>query len=155
MWVLRRVFAGGKRFDESVGPRPTNRIMGSETSFTLWASAQGYSMVWIPGAVIGHRIQESLTTASGIKRRAWYNGRGGARVCGLPRRVLFERKPRMWMVVRVGSLLWAIARYSRAMISLSYNRRLAGSLEPISDIAFNIEALRIASRGLPNDSANG
>jgi len=146
MWVRSAVFADGRRYDESVGPHPTNRIMGSETSFTLCLSADGYGMVWSPGAVIKHRIQEHLTTVSGIKKRAWYNGRGGARVGGLCRGELFEESPLIWKLVRVGALMWATVRYLRAMMSLSHDARLGKSLGPISDIAYNIEALRVAMR---------
>lgn len=146
MWVRRALFANGWRFDESVGPHPTNRIMGSDTSFTLWVSAHGYGMVWSPDAVIKHRIQETLTTASGIKKRAWYNGRGGARVAGLCRSELFEKSPAIWKLMRVGSLMWATVRYLRAMTSLSHDGRLGKSLEPISDIAYNLECLRMSGR---------
>jgi len=149
MWVRRDLFATGKRFDESVGPHPTNRIMGSETSFTCWATAHGYAMVWSPHAVVGHRIQKTLTTPSGIKRRAWANGRGGLRAWGLPRQQLFEARPFAWTLLRLACLMWAAARYAWAMKSLSHAVRLNKSLHPLSDIAYNLEALRVTagSRG--------
>lgn len=78
MWVRRGVFDAGFRFDEQIGPRPNNRIMGSETSFLLTLADAGYEAVHCPGAVVHHRIEASALNVESIFRRAYRCGRGSA-----------------------------------------------------------------------------
>lgn len=78
MWLRRKVIDAGFRFDENIGPRPNNRIMGSETSFLLSLADAGYEAVYCPAAVVHHRIEASALSVESICRRAYRCGRGSA-----------------------------------------------------------------------------
>ena len=149
-WVRRQIFTNGLRYDENVGPHPTNRIMGSETCLFLKLASQGKKFLYVPSAIIGHRIERDLVSGRGIRRRARTMGRGGAY------RTLFCEPPSpsraslAWRMRRVGALGWSVVRYLRAMCSLTRDARLGRSLEPISDIAYNLQMLRAARRKFRN-----
>ncbi len=76
MWVRRAVFDAGFRFPEHVGPRPKNRIMGSETVFLLELAKHGYDAFYYPGSIVHHRIDEAALSESQIVKRAFRCGRG-------------------------------------------------------------------------------
>lgn len=78
-WIVHRIVELGYRFDESIGPHPTNRLMGSETTFLRRLRTDGHVPVFIPEAIVHHHVEPRLLTPQGIRRRAVSNGRGGAR----------------------------------------------------------------------------
>ncbi len=76
MFVRRRVFEAGFRFNERVGPGPGNYIMGSETEFNLRVASHGYTTWYCPDAIVRHIILQHETTKKWIMRRAYKFGRG-------------------------------------------------------------------------------
>lgn len=76
MFVRKRVFEKGFRFDESVGPGPGNYIMGSETEFNQRLESHGYLAWYCPTAVVRHIIQKHETTKKWLKKRAFKFGKG-------------------------------------------------------------------------------
>ena len=96
LWVSRQVFDDGLRYDQSIGPSPTKRAMGSEASFLLQLADKGHRMVYCPHSVVFHRAQQVLFTARGIRRRAYTYGRGQARLHGFAQVELRRRYRRLW-----------------------------------------------------------
>jgi hypothetical protein len=143
-WVRRFLLDGGRRFDERIGPCPGRRRMGSEAGFLLGLEAEGYQALYVPDAVVGHVIRPELATPRGIRRRAYSNGRGLPYFRGPCRPELLRRSPWLWRLLRAGAAGWAALRCLRAMMSWSLERRLSNSLEPVRDLAYNLELLRTA-----------
>jgi hypothetical protein len=75
MFVRRRVFEAGFRFNEQVGPGAGNYIMGSETDFTLRAAAAGYSAWWCPDVQVRHIIHKEQLTRKWLLKRAYKHGK--------------------------------------------------------------------------------
>lgn len=93
-WVKRRVFDSGYMYDGDIGPSGYGRISGSELEFFTRLSEQGIKSVYIPTAVVKHRIEEFQTTKKYLLKRSYASGRGVAyikydatsvRVFGVPR----------------------------------------------------------------------
>ena len=146
-WVRREIFSDGRRYKESIGPCPDSYFpMGSEASFLLQLAANGYYAMYIPDAVIGHRVQPNLLSVPAIWKRAYRFGRGSPHLRGLPRAVLLNKHPILWWLVRVGALAKAIMRCGLAITFLSRDQRVIESAHAIKSIASNVESLRIASK---------
>ncbi len=147
LWILKRFFEKGLRYDESIGPSPVNRAMGSETSLLLQLARDGHQMVYCPGSVIFHKLQQWVVTARGIRRRAYTHGRGKARLNGFAQAELRCRHRRLWQLRRLAALGFAVARLMAAYMSFTNGRRVGRSLEPMEDIAYHIELLKMDYRG--------
>ena len=144
LWAREHIFSGQRRYSESVGPHPTDRIMGSETSLLLQLQQEGQRMLYVPFAVVGHGIQESLLRPAAIRRRAYASGRGTARMAAICQEGPWRRHPLLWGVRRILSLCWATVRYVSSLFRPQGARRLAVSLAPLADIGYNVEMLRMA-----------
>jgi len=146
-WIARRLFDEGLRCDESIGPSPIKRATGSEASLLLLLASKGHQMVYCPDSVVLHRLQHWLSTAKGIQRRAYTFGRGHARLRGSALAEFRRRHRRLWQLRSVAAVGYAIARLLAAYMSLTHGRRVGRSLEPITDIAYHIELLRMDVSG--------
>lgn len=76
MFVRKRVFEKGFRFDEHVGPGPGHYIMGSETEFNLRVASHGYTTWYCPDAIVQHIIFHHETSIKWLKNRACKFGKG-------------------------------------------------------------------------------
>lgn len=119
-WVRRSVFQEVRRFDESIGPRPTDRIMGSETSFLLELQRAGLQMLYCPTAVVRHRIQPKECCIPALRRRGFTFGRGQIRLHGWHRRQVLARSRVLWGGAMAADYLLTSLRF------------LAGALHPDS-----------------------
>ncbi len=144
LWVRREIFTGGRLFDESVGPNPTRRIMGSETSFLKQLTQEGYRFVFSPQVRMGHRIQPEQLSEGYVCQRAVWCGRQGPHIKGLCRRDLLAKNPALWRLLRWAGLAKAWLKYICARISVSPVKRLERSILSLIDISYNQESLRIA-----------
>jgi GT2 family glycosyltransferase len=140
-WVRSSVFKKVPFFDESIGPRPTNRVMGSETSFLRELQRQEVKMLYCPLSVVHHRILAKECELPALRRRAYTFGRGQTRIHGRHRQKLYSRSKALWgaailadychtaLRYGIGSVHWNIRRKSeltlKAMIRFG---RLQGSL---------------------------
>jgi glycosyltransferase involved in cell wall biosynthesis len=75
MFVRRRVFEAGFRFNEQVGPSVGNYIMGGEIELTLRIAAAGYSTCWCPDVQVRHIISKEQLTRKWLLRRAYRHGK--------------------------------------------------------------------------------
>lgn len=143
-WVRREVFSSERRFDESVGPGSTNfKVMGTESTFLHKLSADGYSSMYSPDALMGHHVQRTLLSESSIKKRAYRWGRQMPR-CGICHPACFKRHPLVWRLLRVASLARHAVSYIRAIMSFSHDRRIERTLDVIIGIGYDVESLRIS-----------
>lgn len=75
MFVRRRVFDAGLRFDESRGPGPGQYVMGSETEFTARAAAAGHAAWWCPEIQVHHIIRAEQLERGWLLKRAYRYGK--------------------------------------------------------------------------------
>ncbi|MDD1778953.1 MAG: glycosyltransferase [Candidatus Helarchaeota archaeon] len=150
-WVRKDIFNNGRRFDETVGPHPTNRILGGDISFLLGLLNDGYKIVYSPTAVVGHRIQPTILKISAIWRRAYQAGRGVAHIYGLPQVRLLNRYPSIWRLYRYGAIMWNTYKALFSLMFYLNERRAVKWVWRITDIGYHIEAIRL-SRAIENIS---
>jgi len=143
-WVRREIFEDGRRFNEAIGPRPKDRVMGGETSFLKKLYEDGYESVYSPDAVVGHRIQPGDISISNMYKRARRYGRGVARAQPLCRQDLLNEHLVLWYLVRVAALVLLMIKLMVGMISSSQIRRVEKSTEAIKWISYNLESIKLA-----------
>jgi glycosyltransferase involved in cell wall biosynthesis len=143
-WVQREVFADGRRFCETVGPRPGSYAMGSETVFLKQLTEEGYDIVYSPFAVVGHRIRAEDVSISSILRRAYRHGRGIAHI--RPRTALFDKHPILWCLIRIGAIVKVTFRLTVSLLPLIFQRP-SRAVDAIRWIGYNVESLKIAKKG--------
>lgn len=143
-WVRGDLFAGGRRFNEAVGPRPSNRIMGSETSILKEFADEGHTPIYVPAALVHHRIQPEHVSLDEVRRRAYRLGRQGPHVEGLCRRPLLERSPLVWRSLRIASLARGLLSYGISRLDPRAEPRLSRAIVALQIIGYNLESLRLA-----------
>jgi len=148
-WIRRRVLEDGMRYDESVGPRPQNRIMGSETSFLMRLRREGYRVWYWPSARVEHRIQPGLITPSGIRLKAASNGRWMPRVQGPKPLAIYRCCRTVWYLYRATALGWSSARLAASYFFLSTDQRVLRMVDGTRRVHYNLECLRLAWSASP------
>lgn len=76
MFVRKRVFEKGFRFDEHVGPGPGNYIMGSEVEFNVRVAGHGYATWYCPDVIVRHIILKHETSREWLRKRSYKFGKG-------------------------------------------------------------------------------
>ena len=156
-WVRRHLFESGRRYDETLGPHPTNRISGSESSFLLQLQQDGYPILYTPRAIVGHRPHPALLTPAGFRRRAWEWGRGQAHAQPLPAYPLLKQHPRLWRLLHSGRWLKGCLYYAGVLLQPRRDKRLIGSIRAHAYLGSNHEQRRLADRiraGQPDHAQN-
>jgi glycosyltransferase involved in cell wall biosynthesis len=115
-WVRKVVFEKVPFFDETIGPRPKNRIMGSETSFLMNLQGHGFPMLYYPGAEVYHRILHEGCTVPWLRRRAYMQGRSQVRLHGWHRRNIYRRSKILWCMVLVADALYTALRFLTGLV---------------------------------------
>ena len=111
-WVRKLVFQKVPFFDETIGPRPRNRIMGSETSFLLDLQKHGFPILYYPDAEVYHRILHEELTVPRLRRRAYTHGRGQIRLHDWHRRNIYRKSRVLWCVALVADYFYTMLRGS-------------------------------------------
>lgn len=107
MWVRRCVIDSGVVFNELVGPRPTNRIMGSETEFLLQLSKMGEKAIYVPSSVVVHRLAASQVTLKSLYVRSYRWGRSLVHLIGPWRENLAGGRPMLWRCLCISRCAYA------------------------------------------------
>lgn len=107
MWVCRCVLGSDVKFNESVGPRPTDRIMGSETEFLLQLSKKGEKAIYVPSSVVVHRLAASQVTLKSLYVRSYRWGRSLAHLLGPWRESLACARPMVWRCLCISRCTYA------------------------------------------------
>jgi glycosyltransferase involved in cell wall biosynthesis len=145
-WVRSSVFADGRRYDESRGPRPGVQFrMGSEASFLLKLQVDGFRLRYIPEAVVGHHVQPYLLNPKEAIRRAYRMGLGAAyRVGELPRMQLFERHPTRWRMIQRVNIWRHQVRFALASMWPYTDQKVLRLAHINRDIGYHKESLDIS-----------
>ena len=149
VWFRRHVFANGLRFEETIGPRPKNRIMGSETSLLFKLRDRGYEFVYAPHSIVGHRIKPDVLTATGIWKRAYRLGRSMPHLRGLPSRDQLKYNPFIWQMHICFILIRQIFSTFAVFISPFSDQRIIKIVHIIQNIGKNVETLRMVHSEKP------
>jgi len=147
LWMRREIFAGGLRFDATVGPRPQRRFMGSETALLRRLIAEGHEILHVPTAVVGHCIQHDALTPTYVRQRAWRRGKSKPHAVGAVAQADLRARHRLtWTCARIGAVVYWAGRYLLARLSPSRTRRIEKSIGPLVGLAAEWESLRLAGR---------
>jgi glycosyltransferase involved in cell wall biosynthesis len=106
-WVRKVVFQTAPFFDETIGARPRNRIMGEEATFLLNLQEHGFQMLYYPQAVVYHR---NAFTLPWLRHRAYTWGRGRIRLYGWHRLDLYRKNKVLWCIVLVAEEFYNVLR---------------------------------------------
>lgn len=145
-WVRKVIFENGRRFDESIGPKLKNRMMGSETSFFKSLIDDGYKIVYSPAVSVNHRIQKDVLTLSSIWKRSYRLGRGNVIIHGLPRQKLLKNHAWIWQWTEYVEIFWNVLVLIFKFIYSSSRTRPVKTVKPIINIAYHCKALSDSRR---------
>jgi len=103
--LRRSVFADGRRFDETIGPKGPDYPMGAETEFLIRLGEEGARAWHCAGAVVHHIVREFQMNEAWVLERARRFGRGQYRLMSRswttePVRILGRPRHLIWRVAR-------------------------------------------------------
>ncbi len=110
-WVRKIVFQKVPFFDETLGPKPKNRIQGDETSFLMNLQGHGFPILHCPKAEVYHRILPEGCTIPWLRHRAYTHGRGQVRLHGLHRQNIYHKNKILWCMLLVADELYTVLRF--------------------------------------------
>jgi glycosyltransferase involved in cell wall biosynthesis len=145
-WVRRSVFANGRTYSESIGPKGTRRIMGSETSFLNQLNLEGYKARYIPNAIVEHRIKESDLYLTNLYRRAKSYGRGRAHIGEIDQHKLLTERPFTWHVRQLLKLIRIPFRLIIAKMAMSEVYRVRKLVHINIELGRIFETLKLAKK---------
>ena len=148
-WIRRKIVEQGHKYDERVGPRPANRIMGSETTFLRDIQKAGFKQLYYPQASVLHRISGSGCSAAVVKTRAFRLGRGEIYVSGLPRPALLASSRFLWDTYILMKLIAAILIRLCATLSFSRQTRLLREVSALRMMGNALESWKHANERGP------
>ncbi len=144
-WVRREVFANNRRFDEQIGPRPGQFIMGSELSFLRSLRQDGYKILYTPKAIIGHYAQKSQLSSKYIRTRAYRYGRSLVHFQKLPRQKLFDKSNILWYTLYLIIFLKTTLTLSIATLTINANKRLKNTAHRLIQFGYIRETIKKAT----------
>jgi glycosyltransferase involved in cell wall biosynthesis len=109
-WVRKEVFRTVSEFDENLGPRPANRLMGGETVFLLELQSRGFEALYSPLARVQHRIAPQECCISALRRRGYRFGRAQARLHGWTREETHRKSAVLWAAVILADYVYTTCR---------------------------------------------
>jgi glycosyltransferase involved in cell wall biosynthesis len=121
MALRRRLFADGRRFDESLYASDRKFMMADESSFLLTMQQLGEQAIYLPGALVHHQVRPEQLRLTWLTDRAFRSGRTIAEhektmrhrmLLGLPRYVFSEL---LWH--RIAAAWWKLRRKHSAWMS--------------------------------------
>lgn len=145
-WVRKEIFERGFRFNESLGPHPTNRILMDETALFMELLDKGYKIVYSPIPVVWHRIEPQILKFSSLCKRAYQNGRGIAHIYGVPHIGLMKQRPMLWLMQRKGAIVWNALKFLSSIFSFRKHTQMNKRLSPIINIGYQVESMRLGNQ---------
>jgi GT2 family glycosyltransferase len=79
-WFKKSVFDNGICYDSTMGPVGSKRISGSEMELFDRLIKKGERIVYVPSALVYHRVQPSQLTLKYLLKRSFASGRGWVRI---------------------------------------------------------------------------
>ncbi|MCA9434681.1 MAG: glycosyltransferase family 2 protein [Candidatus Omnitrophica bacterium] len=142
-WIRRHLIEKGYRFDERLGPKPRDAMLGDEISFLRGLRRDGYEILHIPSASVTHRLQENSLTLENLSRRIKEVGRSHPHIWGNPDPHLFETHPKTWMTRSLAGLARNTMRLGWASLSFNPDKRVERRFRPSLEIASSLESFQI------------
>jgi glycosyltransferase involved in cell wall biosynthesis len=143
-WVRREVLGGGRLFDPFFGPRSNKGfVMGSEAHFLRQLTEDGYTIMHVPEAVVGHRIETHTLVPTYITKRAYRLGRGQAHWAVQKPGIEGHRSRGIGRLLLLGGVLRYGSSYAKAAVSVSASRRVIRRFYATMRLAYHIELLRL------------
>jgi cellulose synthase/poly-beta-1,6-N-acetylglucosamine synthase-like glycosyltransferase len=121
-WVRKEIFEQVPSFDETIGPRPTDRIIGSETSFLMELQRRGFQMLYCPSVQIHHRVLPNECAIPALRRRGYRFGRGQVRLFGWHRREIYVKNKLFWLILMLADYIYTSGRYVVGVIQRDLRR---------------------------------
>jgi len=115
-WVRKIVFQKVPFFDETIGARATNEIVGEEATFLINLQEHGFQILYYPQAVVYHRNLPEAFTLQWLKHRAYTWGRGRVRLYGWHRLDLYHKNKVLWYMVLVAEEFYNVLRLFAGII---------------------------------------
>lgn len=143
-WVKRKIIDEGKRFDVITGPRPKGKKMGGEIVFLKRLTLDGYEIVYSPKAVVHHRIEKKLLTASGMLKRTYARGKGMVYMSGMPDKKLLEANSVLWYLKRIFVCFKAFLRFCKALLNRSSAKRFERIVSAVTLYSLSVESISLA-----------
>jgi len=141
-WVRKKILMGGRRFNETVGPKPKNRIMGSEKSFLEQLQREGFEVIFTPRATVRHQIRPDQLEVSSILRRAYWHGKSVSRLHGLPRERLYRCCYPIWKLLRYASLVKWSSHFLISFLFLDIDVRILKRIDATRWFSYHNESLK-------------
>lgn len=142
-WLRKSVFAHGLRFNEHIGPRPKDRIMGGESSFLKGLADDGYKMVYSPASIIGHCISDQQITKEYLLKRVATKGRSNAVLSSeFKNTKMYTRSKLLWYLCRYYSLIKHVLRKYASFIMRDETAAIQKRLDAELWIAYNCYYLK-------------
>ena len=151
-WVRREIFDKGRRYNEQVAWHPKNWIMGTETSFLKVLREEGYAMLYVPQAAVGHWVQAERIKLSNLWKRAYRSGRGVAYSRPPYRHELLSRAPLLWRFLRITSLIRLTLKLGVVALHLDQRKRVEKMFVCIRWFGFGVETLKVTRADFPKSS---
>ena len=115
-WVRKIVFEKVPSFDETIGARPRNRIMGEEATFLISLQEHGFQILYYPEAVVYHRSLPEAFTLPWLRHRAYTWGRGRIRLYGWHRLDLYRKNKVLWCMVFIAEEFYNMVRFFTGIV---------------------------------------
>lgn len=142
-WIRRQIIDAGFRYNENVGPRPKNRIMGSESTFLQELLDNGYAPMYIPSAVMGHLVDKQYLVRSRALQRGFRLGRSGPHLHGLQKHSLYRFSRLLWSGYLASTLTWHAMRFAFSYLIINDLNRFEHQLIAMMGIGAKYENLKL------------
>lgn len=143
MWIKSAIFEKGYLYNEDIGPRPTNRIMGSETSFLIGLARDGFMPLYVARSHIKHRIQPSEFNMQALFRRAFRYGRSQPHLA----RIREPQAVRVCFIKQSLVLIYNVLMYFLAYANKAPNKKFSSKFLALINMGRSSELIRLGIRG--------
>ncbi len=140
-WLRKEILDKGYRFDERIGPG--TGIMSEDTLFLLRLARDGYSIIYAPKAVVGHRIRPELLKLTNILSRAFSFGRSHPYLFGISKYDLYQNNKLLWYFYIFAAVFWNLLKIPVSFLFFHPNS-VSQIAKYISYAALHIESFLIA-----------
>ena len=146
-WTRRARIDDGWRFDAAFGPRAGRWVSGSETELLFRLAAAGHPPLFVPDAVVGHRVRPEQITPRWVRGRALAEGAGRAWLDRVPRAAFRRRHPRLWRLEQGGRVARAALAYLGTRLRGRTDAAVSASVRAARRLGAERERLRLPPGG--------
>lgn len=142
LWVRSSVFDNGRRYDESIGPRPGSYKMGSETSLLMALVEDGLNALYVHDSSVGHHVQPVLLSEKAVVARFVRQGRMFILLQGIKRSDLLARSVLLWCARTICAIALLNLRLWRAHLIVTPGKRIQYKADCASYLGHYQESFR-------------